>query len=310
MNNNIEKTMLTVELTRRLMIGLLLLLPFSGCETLKTAFRGKDPTVPPLTTQAPNTLSLAEITSAINRNSMAIRNMSTENGQIMASGVLIPLQTRLTFERPKRLRIQASVAMSGQELDFGSNDMLFWIWNRRLPEKEMYYCRHDQFPTCPVRNLVPIEPDWIVEAIGIVEFLPTDLHEGPVPTEDGHLAIISRRQTASGQFVKRTVIDAQTAWVLRQEMYSPQNELVALATSSDHRYDKNTGIHYARRVEVKFQGSEGKVILDLGTPTFNTTMPFNSATFQLPNFDGYRSVDICGPEFLHNRSVFATQSEL
>ena len=288
------------------LLPVLLLTAFPGCEALKMAFRAKAPAAPPLTTQEAKTLSLAEITAAINRNSMAIRNMSTENGQIMAPGILIPPQTRLTFERPKRLRIQSSVAMSGQELDFGSNDMLFWIWNRRLPEKEMYFCRHDQFPTCPVRNLVPIEPDWIIEAIGIVEFLPTDLHEGPVQTEDGHLAIISRRQTATGQFVKRTVIDAKTAWVLRQEMYSPQNELVALAISSDHRYDNNTGVHYARRVEVKFQGSKGKVILDLGTPTFNTTMPFNSAMFQMPNFDGFRAVDICGPEFLQNRTVFAS----
>ncbi len=289
-----------------ILLAVLLLFPFPGCHALKTAFRGKEPAAPPLTTQEAKTLSLAEITAAINRNSMAIRNMSTDNGQTMISGVLIPLQTRLTFERPKRLRIQASVAMSGQELDFGSNDMLFWFWYRRLPEKEMYFCRHDQFPTCPVRNLVPIEPDWLIEAIGIVEFLPTDLHEGPMPTDDGNLAIISRRQTATGQFVKRTVIDAKTAWVLRQEMYSPQNELVALAISGDHRYDNNTGIHYARRVEVTFPGSEGKVILDLGTPTFNTTMPFNSTMFQMPNFDGFRAVDICGPEFLQNRTVFAS----
>jgi hypothetical protein len=242
---------------------------------------------------------------------MAIRNMTAENASILVPGILWSMQTRLTFERPKRLRIQGSATtLGGQELDFGSNDSFFWLWVRRLPEKEIYYCRHDQFPLCPVKSMVPIEPDWIVEALGIIEFMPNDQHEGPVTADDGNWAIITRRQTASGQFVKRTVIDGKNGWVLRQEMYSPQNELVALAISSDHRYDKGTGILYARHIEVQCQGAEGKMTIDLGTPTFNVMTPFSSAMFAMPTFDGYRPVDICGQEFLQNRGAVMPNSLL
>jgi hypothetical protein len=286
----------------KLTLVFIFLIFFSGCEMFKNAFRVKDPKAPPLIQSQHPTLE--QITSAINRNSMAVRNMVTENASILVPGVLIPLHTRLTFERPKRLRIQGSATAFGvQELDFGSNDTLFWLWVRRLQEKEMYYCRHELFPLCPVRSLVPIEPDWIIEALGIVEFLPNDQHEGPVPTDDGNLAILTRRQTASGQFLKRTIIDAKNGWVLRQEMYSPQNELVALSISSDHRYDKGTGVLYARHVEVQCQGANGKMIIDLGNPTFNSVTPFPLSMFTMPTFDGYRSVDICGPEFLQNQGA-------
>jgi hypothetical protein len=167
----------------------------------------------------------------------------------------------------------------------------------------MYYCRHDLFPICPVKSLVPIEPDWIIEALGIIEFMPNDQHEGPTVTDDGNWAILTRRQTPSGQFTKRTVIDSKTGWVLRQEMFSPQNELIALAISSDHRYDKGTGILYARHIEVQCQGADGKMTIDLGTPAFNAATPFSSNMFTMPTFDGYRPVDICGTEFLQNRGA-------
>ncbi|MDR1964317.1 MAG: hypothetical protein LBQ50_11105 [Planctomycetaceae bacterium] len=286
---------------KKILLILIFLLCQPGCHFFRNAFSPKNPKAPPLITAQHPTLE--QITTAINRNSMTIRNMTTDNASILVPGVLWPVQSRLTFERPKRLRIQGSATtLGGQELDFGSNDTLFWLWVRRLPG-EMWYCRHDQFPMCPVRSSVPIEPDWFIEALGVVEFRAEDQHEGPTPTEDGHLAILSRQQTASGQFVKRTVIDAQNGWVLRQEMYSPQNELVALAISSDHRYDKGTGILYARHVEVQCRGAEGKMTLDLGTPQFNVTIPFSSAMFTMPTFDGYRPVDLCAPEFLQNQGV-------
>jgi hypothetical protein len=279
---------------------LILLTLFTGCQTFKNAFRPKEKAPPMITASNP---TLEQITSAINRNSQMIRNLTTENASIYVPGVLVPLHSRLTFERPKRIRIQGSASsLGGQELDFGSNDTLFWLWVRRI-QGEMWYCRHDQFPACPVRSMVPIEPDWFIEALGIIEFKATDRHEGPTATADGNWLITSYCQTESGQFTKRTVIDAKVGWVLRQEMYSPQGELVALSAASDHRYDKGTGIYYAKRVELQCHGTEGKMTFDLGTPTFNVSSPFATVMFQMPTFDGYRATDLCSPEFLQNRGA-------
>jgi hypothetical protein len=270
----------------------------TGCEALKSTFKRKENAPPMISATNP---SLEVITSAINRNSQMIRNLTTENASIYVPGVVIPLQSRLTFERPKRLRIQASASsLSGKELDFGSNDTLFWFWMRRL-QGEMYYCRHDQFALCPVRSAVPIEPDWLIEALGMSEFKPNDKHSGPTLTSEGNWEIVSVCQTASGQFTKRTVVDAKVGWVVRQEVYSPQNELIASAAAVDLRYDRLTGIYYPKRVEVHCQGTDGKITIDLGSPKFNTMEPIPSATFDMPTFDGYRAVDLCSPDFLRNR---------
>lgn len=284
---------------------------FSGCESLKNAFGSRGNKPPPLIVAGSETPTLEQLTSAINRNSMMIRNMSSEDASIQVPGSLLSLRSKIVLERagserPRRLRIQSgATALTGRELDFGSNETLFWLWIKRNPG-EMYYCRHDQFATSPLRTMVPIEPDWVIEALGVMEFHPNELHEGPFPTEDGNLMIVSRRQTESGQFLKRTVVGSKTGWVLRQEMYSPQNELVAMALLSDHRYDKGSGVLYAGRIEVQCQGAEGKMTINLGTPRFNVQTPFSSTMFTMPHYDGYKPIDLCGTEFSPNRAGIVT----
>jgi hypothetical protein len=284
----------------------LLLIAFcmSGCAAMKGWFSRSTP-VPPQAFTASEQPTLEQITSAINRNSQSIRNFTTENASLHLPDVIVPLQSRLTFERPKRLRIQGSLSSFGsQEFDFGSNDMLFWIWLRRRVG-EMWYCRHDQYPLCPVRSAIPIDPDWLIEALGMVEFKPTDHHTGPNRMSDGNWEIISYCQTPSGQYLKRTVIDSKVGWVIKQELYTPQNELVALADATDLQFDRTTGIYYVKRVSVWCQGMEStaKMTIDLGSPTFNSSAAFASSLFVMPTYDGYRAVDLCSPEFMQNRGV-------
>jgi hypothetical protein len=209
----------------------------------------------------------------------------------------------MTFERPKRLRIQGAASTLGsQEFDFGSNDELFWFWTRRGTDG-MWYCRHDQYHMSPMRNDIPIDPDWLIEALGIVEFKPTDQHSGPNRTSDGNWEIISHCQTPSGQYIKRTVIDAKGGWVIRQELYTPQNQLVAMAEATKVDYDRGTGIHYAKRIAVQCRGMEGQMVIDLGSPRFNTSTSLAPVMFVMPKYEGYPAVDLGGPEVMRHSGI-------
>lgn len=167
----------------------------------------------------------------------------------------------------------------------------------------MWYCRHDLYPVSPVRAAIPIDPEWLIEALGVVEFKPTDQHYGPTRMADGNWEIMSHCQTSSGQYIKRTVIDSKIGGVIRQELYTPQNQLIALAESSDLRVDRGTTIYYANRITVQCQGMDGKMTIDLGSPTFNSSMPLAAQMFTMPVFEGYRAVDLSSPEFLQPRGV-------
>ncbi|MCL2709533.1 MAG: hypothetical protein FWE95_01525 [Planctomycetaceae bacterium] len=287
-----------------LILVLLVCLCLTGCQHLQKLFPPRRDALPPSPIPAQPTLE--QITSTINANSRSIQNLSTKNASIHTPGLLVPLYATITFERPKRMRIQGFVStLSGQEFDFGSNDEIFWLWtkNRGAGANEMWFCRHDLYPESPVRSAIAIDPDWLIEAIGMVEFKPTDQHLGPTKMADGNWEIISHCQTPSGQFIKRSVIDAKVGRVMKQELYTPQRELIASAESSDWRVDRGTNIIYAKRISVQCQGMDGKLTIDLGSPTFNSPDPLPSTMFVMQTFEGYRVLDLTSPEFLHPRGI-------
>ena len=285
-----------------ILLSVLLCFGLTGCASLKNLFQRKETPPAQAWTNAPMP-ALEQIILGVNQNSERIQKFSTENASIYMPGIIIPMHSRITFERPKRLRIQGSATSVGsREFDFGSNDELFWLWLRRN-EGVMWYCRHDQFSISPVRDAIPIDPDWLIAALGIVEFKPTDQHFGPTRLNDGNWEIVSHCQTPSGQFIRRTVIDHKIGWVMQQELYTPQSELVASAQITDARFDRATGIYYAKRVEVQCQGMTGKMTIDLGSPSFNRSEPFAETMFALPVYEGYRAVDLTGPEVLQHRGV-------
>jgi hypothetical protein len=171
-------------------------------------------------------------------------------------------------------------------------------------ERDLYYCRHSQFPNCPVRNVLPVDPDWLIEALGIVEFKDNEQHEGPYPSVDGknNWVIITRRTNQNGQFVKKTTVDAKTGLVSKQEIFSPQNEMIAAAISDDYRLDVQSGISYARKVEIYYAGATGKITINLGSPQFNQTTNIASNLYTMPTYEGRNPVDICSEEFLRSRT--------
>ncbi|MDR1484920.1 MAG: hypothetical protein LBT09_08875 [Planctomycetaceae bacterium] len=287
---------------KKTILLLLVFILFSGCQTIRGFFERSDPKPPVRSVSAKPTLG--EIIDPINRNSRTIHNISADNVSLTFPEVSMPLNVRLNCERPKRIRIIGGTSITGQELDFGSNDELFWIWIKR--ERDLYFCRHSQFPSCPVRSVLPIEPDWLIEALGIVEFKDNEQHEGPYPSDDGNWTIITRRTTQTGQFIKKTTIDAKNGLVSKQEIFSPQNELITAATSNDYRFDVQNGIIYARKIEIYYAGANGKITINLGSPQFNQTTNSYNGMYTMPTYDGRDPVDICSEAFLRSRNINPT----
>ena len=76
-----------------------------------------------------------QIVAAVNQNSARINSLTVTNATISIPDALgLPLLSgNIAAERPGRFRLTAATAVTGQELDVGSNDELFWMWIRRHP---------------------------------------------------------------------------------------------------------------------------------------------------------------------------------
>lgn len=250
------------------------------------------PSGPPAPEVLVTGMSLDQVISAVNLNASRIQSYRTTNASITIPGVPgIPrLSGNIALERPRRLRLTAN-SLLGDEVDLGSNDQLFWFWVRRNEPPALYFARHDQYAGSAAQRMLPIEPDWLMDALGLAMFEPGDVHDGPRLLGDGTLEITSVLHRPTGQKTKRTIIDARRAWVLQQHIYDAQGALLASAIQKDHRYYPESQVSLPERIEIEMPATQLRLAIDVGSVQLNVpaTQP---ELWQLPAIAGFPRVDL------------------
>ena len=263
----------------------LLLIVF--CSSGATCSRGfRNPFVQP-GPPAPEVLiagsSLDQVVGAVNQNASRIVSYQTNDAKITVPGIPgIPLlRGNIAAMQPGKVRFRASTPLTGDEVDMGSNDELFWFWVKRNQPPALYFSRHDQFVGSAAQQVMPIEPQWLLDALGMLQFSPNDQHDGPFPHGNDALEIRSIVQTRGGQMSKSTIVDARTAWVTAQHIYNASGTLVASTTAKEHRYYPNLGVSLPQEIELRVPAAELAFSIDVGTVQLNGLVD-NPALWSLP----------------------------
>ncbi len=242
----------------------------------------------------PPTPTLEQIIQTVNANSSRIQSLSTSDATL--SGPEFPaLRASLAFERPRRLRLRAETALTGPELDLGSNDEVFWFWVRRSHPPAVYYCRHDQFETSPARSMFPVRPQWLIDALGVDMLDPNLPHQGPIAAANGRYEIRTVRQTTDGQTTKVTVVDGMRGLVVEQHLYDVQGRLLASSIVTQHRRDPLTGVYVPQILDIRSPSAQFSMKLDLGTVVVNRLAGDPALLWAMPTHGGLQPIDLCGP---------------
>jgi hypothetical protein len=273
----------------------LLLIVFCGSgATCNRAFRNPFGQIGP---PAPEVLvggsSLDQVVAAVNQNATRIASYQTNNASITVPGVPgIPLlRGNIAAQQPGKVRLQASTALTGSEVDLGANDELFWFWVKRNEPPALYFSRHDQFAGTAAQQVLPIEPQWLIDALGLMQFSPHDRHEGPFPHGNDALEIRSIVQTRGGQMSKITVVDARRAWVLEQHVYDATGSLVASTRANDFRYYPEVGVSLPQDIDLRVPSAQLSLSIDVGTVSINT-LAANPELWSKPVLSGYPQIDL------------------
>jgi hypothetical protein len=207
-----------------LLLAVSVLLSASGAtcqrQMMTNPFAAPGPSAPQVLMEGANR---DQIIAAVNQNSSRIQSLTVTGCTITIPDVMgLPLLNgNIAAERPGRFRLTAGTAVTGQEMDLGSNDELFWLWVRRNQPPAVYFCRHAQFANSAIRQFMPVEPSWLLAALGMVDIDPASVFEGPLPSPRGAgtVELRSHLPSANGMLQRVTVIDARRAWVLEQHIY-------------------------------------------------------------------------------------------
>ena len=152
---------------------------------------------------------LEQVIAAVNRNNSQIQTLFSDSATLKGPGYPT-LRAKIAYQRQRNFRLRADTGLTGPEVDLGSNDQLFWFWIKRNQPPAVYFCRHEQFPTSRARQMIPIDPAWLVEALGTLGIDPSLPQHGPYP-----IRAIGFKSTRSGNARgterKVTIIDSVSA---------------------------------------------------------------------------------------------------
>ncbi len=239
-----------------------------------------------------------QIVAAVNQNSARIQSLSVTGAAITVQDMLgLPiLSGNIAAERPGRFRLTAGTTF-GQELDLGSNDELFWLWVKRNQPPAVYFCRHDRFANSAIRQVMPIEPSWLLAALGIVDLDPALVFDGPLPSARGAGTVELRSwlPSAGGNLQRITVIDARRAWVIEQHVYDQAGTtLLASAVAESHRYYPVEQVSLPEVVAIRLPTAGIAMKINLGGVQINQLPADRGQLWTLPTFEGYPQYDLGG----------------
>jgi hypothetical protein len=159
----------------------------------------------------------------------------------------------------------------------------------------LYYCRHDQFATSPARQKLPLQPEWLIEAMGTAAFDPALPHQGPYPLPNDRLEIRTIRDTPEGPTTKITILDGSQGWILEQRIVDARGQLLARSMSSNHRRDPLTNLVMPSVVQVDCPPAKFSMRIDLGTVEINPRLDNRGGLWAMPTYPNVRLVNLAEP---------------
>ncbi len=239
----------------------------------------------------PPAAPLDQYLGSVNDNSAKVVSLWATQATLTAPGAPT-LPVSIAVVPPLRFRMRASTALTGPEVDIGSNDDLFWFWIKRSQPAALYFCRHDQYAASAARQIMPVEPQWIVEALGLTRFSPADQPQGPFPVGAGRVQIRTIRHSAVGELTKITVLDDRRGLVLEQNLYDAAGQRIASAFTSEHHLDPVTGAILPRHIEIQYPGAQLSLRIEIADQQVNTIGAANTALWVKPQYNGFPDVDL------------------
>lgn len=242
------------------------------------------------------TPSLEELSAVVNRTSN-VRELSSNSAtvEVLSMPNLPRLRASLNLQRERRFRLRANLPIVlGAGMDMGSNDEMFWFEVPEGMSKVLYYARHDQYRQQLNRAVLPVDPTWVMDALGLVQIDPTTVVAGPIRRDDGKLEVRSTIAMPDGTYQRVCFLDPNAGYVTDQYLYSPGGSLIAQSQASKHMYYEQQQCALPHQVEIHLAPSVGPPLslrIEVGSYSVNQLLSGDPQLFVMPT-SASQSVDL------------------
>ena len=252
------------------------------------------PQVPAAPTRFATPPSLDEALGAVNENTRRVSQLQTDSALLTIAGVPAKLRASIAMEQPQRFRLQARVF--SPELDLGSNDELFWFWAKSNPDRALYFARHTDYVQSGASRLLPVEPQWLIEAFGLIRLDQDMFYEGPFSRDDGTFEIRSTSPGVAGRVARSLVIDGKYGWIVEQTVTDEMGQVLAHVKASEHRFDPVSGASLPHQIAIELPQTNLALQINVSDYSINQLYGDPAELWSLPPMDGYELVNVAGLE--------------
>jgi hypothetical protein len=189
---------------------------------------------------------------------------------------------------PRHLRLDLQTLGQTQVL-FGSNDELYWL--HVVPQVDTYWWgRYDNIELTDVAD-IPIRPDMIVEALGIVGLMPdTTGTEGPfqrVAGEHQQLLFVTYDSSGQGRLYKEYWLSRRGDRRIERIIFRDDLGREQMRSQlSDYRPLEGDGPPLAHRVDVRWPERDAHLLLKVRTWKAQPVLTPDHRAFQPPHERG------------------------
>ena len=247
-------------------------------------------------------LSKDELVRSLNANIEPLESWRCTDATVKTRGGMMDvlgLKAHIAVERPRNFRMLVKL-MTKNMADLGSNDERFWFWFDGHPQRRTFTAQHANAEYAQRVLQIPFEPDWLLEALGVVPLNP-DEFQMVGDGSNGTVSLVSERMTSSGRIVRRVVlVDARRRLITAHALYdgsSPTQGWIARATLSNHWRDPASGLVLPRQIDLEWPQHDLFLTITMNHIEVNPQFP--GPTFALPDNPDYPAYEIAGPPQPH-----------
>ena len=278
----------------RYILIVVLTIGLSGCQWIRPLIQTNNPPAPVVFTEP--VTQAQQVVDAMQSNAQRVKQL--ESAISVKVDGMPPLRGNLVVQTPKNLRLKAGLlGMTEMGIDVGSNDDVFWVWIKASApgqQSALYYASHDQFQNSALKKSLPIEPQWILDAIGLLQFSATDHHESPFVRPDGNIQMNTTRQTPNGTVQKVYVLDQKRAWLKQQTIYV-NGRRVAYADAVKFRYFPEYQVSLPKQIKIHVDQPNGQtmaIVVNFSDFRINQFYGDPSRAWAMPQLSDIPMIDI------------------
>ncbi|MDB5338443.1 MAG: hypothetical protein JWN70_4062 [Planctomycetaceae bacterium] len=203
------------------------------------------------------------------------------------------LSANMAVERPRNFRLQASIP-TGNLVDLGSNDERFWFWMRNDEEPALLTARHDCLAAAQRQLPMPFEPDWLIEALGVIPLDENEIEFEKHPTDPKRVFFRRKRKAPDGSSVELvSTVDTCRGVIVDHSLSDRTGKIVALANMGEHERDGKTGAILPHHVELAWPLAKVGLKIRMGAIEINPET-LSAKQFAMPEIANCPVYDIGG----------------